>query len=127
MFGFVWSYNIYLSIMFDLLQNVFLDTTDPKTGFGRLIAFDVAFAIIVNLAFYIVCYYLLIILFHFPKKIVFFVYILIAIMILGYIARLERSKSVYRTYLSKGYSEEDAYLQTIEDIRHAYFTWYFIG
>lgn len=113
--------------MFDLLQNVFLDTTDPKTEFGRLIALDVTFAIIINILFYSICHYLLIILFHFPKKMLLFVYILIAIMILGYIARLERSKSVYRSYLSKGYSENDAYLQTIEDIRHAYFTWYFIG
>jgi len=113
--------------MSDILQNVFLDTTDPKTDYTRLIAFDVVFAIIVNICFYSLFHYLLIKLFRFPQKMTLFVYILIVIMVLGYIGRLFRSKSVYRTYLERGFSEKDAYMQTIQDIRYAYFTWYFVG
>jgi len=119
-------YDIYIH-MFDLFQNVFLDTTDPKTEYSRLFAFDVAFCIVINICFYAIFHYLFVKVFVLPDKTVLLIYCLLAIMILGYIARLARSKSVYDVYRYKGYSATEAHRQTIQDIRSAYFTWYFIG
>jgi len=111
----------------DIFQNVFLDTTDPRTKYTRLMAIDVGFCIVINIALYIVFYYILIHVFRLPNRMTFLVGCLIVIMTLGYIGRLSRSKSVFRVYLERGDSHEDAYWKTVKDIRRAYFTWYFMG
>jgi hypothetical protein len=111
----------------DIFQNVFLDTTDPRTKYTRLMAIDVGFCIVINIALYAVFYYILIHVFRLPNRMTLLVGCLIVIMTLGYIGRLSRSKSVFRVYLERGDSHEDAYWKTVKDIRRAYFTWYFMG
>lgn len=113
--------------MLDVFQTVFLDTTDPQTEYSRLFAFDVFFCIVINILFYTIFHYLFVKIFALPDKTMLLIYCLIIVMVLGYFARLSRSKSVYNVYRLKGYSATDAYNQTIQDIRNAYFTWYFIG
>jgi hypothetical protein len=109
--------------MFDLFETVFIETIDPRTKYTRLLAFDVFVCIVINVSFYLALHYLFVKVFVLPDKTLLLLYCLIAIMVLGYIARLARSKSVYNVYRHKGYSAGDAYQQTIRDMHGAYFTW----
>lgn len=48
-------------------------------------------------------------------------------MIVGYIARLYRSKTIYRAFLEKQYSNEDALEETRRYMKTGYFTFYFLS
>jgi hypothetical protein len=112
--------------MQEIFYKTFLKTTDPYTEYSALISFEVIFCILVNLVFYVGAYFILMKLFGFPKKMTQVVIGLIVIMILGYIGRLARVKSMYNVLLENG-DQEIAHEIATTQLRNAYFTWYFLS
>jgi hypothetical protein len=112
--------------MQEIFYKTFLKTTDPRTEYSALVSFEVIFCILVNLVFYAGAYFILIKLFGFPKKMTQVVIGLIIIMVLGYIGRLARVKSMYNVLLENG-DQEIAYETATTQLRNAYFTWYFLS
>ena len=112
--------------MQEIFYRTFLKTTDPRTEYSALVSFEVVFCIFVNLVFYTGAYFILMKLFGFPKKMTQVVIGLIIIMILGYIGRLARVKSMYNV-LRETNEEEKAHKKATKQLRKAYFTWYFLS
>ena len=102
---------------------LFYETTDPKTPYSRLLSIDVGMNIFIHTIIYIAVFYLLMLLLL-DKKVSMqklgYVWIgLVIFMLIGYVGRLCRVKCLANVLDS----EEDA----MEDLRPAYFVWYFIG
>lgn len=112
--------------MFEIFYQTFLETTDPDTEYIDLASPNVALSIGVNLVLYTAVYFLLVYLFGLQSKPLFVLIALIVIMVLGYIARLARTKSIY-TELVKTNNPKIAREKTMSTIRNAYFTWYFLA
>lgn len=112
--------------MQEIFYKTFLKTTDPRTEYSALVSFEVLFCILVNLVFYVGAYFILMKLFGFPKKMTQVVIGLLVIMILGYIGRLARVKSMYNV-LHKDHEKEKAHKKATKQLRNAYFTWYFLS
>lgn len=113
--------------MEEIFYKTFLKTTDPRTEYGALVSFEVIFCILVNLFFYTGAYYILMKLFGFPKKMMQVVIGLIVIMVLGYIGRLARVKSMYNVLLETRGDEAESHEMATTQLRNAYFTWYFLS
>jgi hypothetical protein len=113
--------------MQEIFYKTFLKTTDPRTEYSALVSFEVIFCIFVNLCFYTGAYYILMKLFGFPKKITQVIIGLIIIMILGYIGRLARVKSMYNVLLETYGDEAESHEMATTQLRNAYFTWYFLS
>ena len=112
--------------MFETLYKTFLETTDPSTEYSHLVSFNVLFSIFINVILYTVAYFLLTRLFNLPKKFFLFVTGLVFIMILGFIGRLARVKSIYNALLEET-DKATAREKSMNVIRNAYFTWYFLS
>ena len=109
---------------------VFLDTTDPYTNYNRLLKKDVCISIITHIILYILSVYIFCFIFEIKlsKKIYVKIFITLAILMsLGYFARLTRLKTLYNCFLNQGYNQDSAYKKSIDLIRNAYFTFYFLG
>jgi Na+/melibiose symporter-like transporter len=113
--------------MEEIFYKTFLKTTDPYTDYIALASFEVIFCILINLVFYAGAYFILMKLFGFPKKMMQVVIGLVVIMILGYIGRLARVKSMYNVLRETYEDEEKAHKKATKQLRNAYFTWYFLS
>jgi hypothetical protein len=112
--------------MQEIFYETFLKTTDPYTEYSALASFEVIFCILVNLVFYVAAYFALTKLFGLPKKMRQVVIGLLVIMVLGYIGRLARVKSMYNV-LRETHDEDKAHKKATKQLRNAYFTWYFLS
>tara|TARA_B100001094_G_C17973067_1_gene691321 strand:+ start:235 stop:582 length:348 start_codon:yes stop_codon:yes gene_type:complete len=114
----------------DTYTNVYLDTINPQSPYNRLISTDVLASIVLH-----ACFYLIILIsvskifgFKITNKICFHILLILhIIMILGYIGRLARSKSIYYNLQKRGENKEQAKDNTIKIMHNAYFTYYFLG
>ena len=113
--------------MQEIFYKTFLKTTDPYTEYGALASFEVIFCILVNLVFYVAAYFALTKLFGLPKKMTQVVIGLSVIMVLGYIGRLARVKSMYNVLRKDHEEESESYKKATTQLRNAYFTWYFLS
>ena len=107
---------------------VYLDTTNPEASYSSLFSTDVLLSIL----FHSVAYVLIIngILLLFDKKVIAFevlFLILVIIMILGYIGRLYRAKTILNEFVEMGYTKEESIEKTSDFMRTGYFTYYFLG
>ena len=110
--------------------NVYLDTIDPLSPYSRLISPDVLFSVVIHACFYLVIIIFTSKLFNFTltKKLYFHITLTLhVIMVLGYIGRLARSKSIYYNLRKRGESKKEAQNNTIKLMHHGYFTYYFLG
>ena len=116
--------------MLKTFSNIFFETIDPKTDYKRLFSTDIALSILFHSILY------LIILFFVAKfanmKITNngwkrITLILLVIMTLGYFGRLYRSKSIYKSLMLEGSSENEAREKTKELMNKAYFVFYFFA
>ena len=110
--------------------NVYLDTINPESPYSRLVSTDVLFSIVLHACFYLVIIILASKIFNFKltNKIYFHIlFTLHIIMILGYIGRLARSKSIYYNLRQRGENKNQAKDNTIKIMHNAYFTYYFLG
>lgn len=109
--------------MMEVLSRLFYETTDPQTPYARLLSFDVALNVIIHAIVYSAVFYLIMILFLDKdvsmSKLGYLWLGLVILMSIGYVGRLCRVKCLANVLKS----EEDA----MEDLRPAYFVWYFIG
>ena len=107
----------------------FLHTTDPRNGYLSLVDFDVFLSIIAHAIFYCILFVVLcrVVSIKSPYKCRNIFCILIGVMIVGYIARLYRSKTIYRVFLENQYSNEDALEETRRYMKTGYFTFYFLS
>lgn len=111
-------------------QKLFLETTNPNTNFDRLLQKDVFLSIIIHTISYIFLIYLFSNIFNlkitnktYTKLIIF----LLIIMIMGYIGRLSRVKSLRNAQISLGENKENADVKSMNLLRNAYYTFYFLG
>lgn len=111
-------------------QKLFLETTDPDTNFERLLQKDVFLSIVIHTISYVFFVYLFSNIFNLKitnktyAKIIIF---LLIIMIIGYIGRLSRVKSLRNAYISLGENKENANIQSKNLLRNAYYKFYFLG
>ena len=114
----------------DLFSKTYFETTNPKPKYNRLLSYDVSLSIIIHTLLYICLICLVSCLFNYKlkanvyKKLFIF---LICIMILGYIGRLSRSKSIYKYHIDNEYSEDDSIKETKRIMDGGYFRFYFIA
>tara|TARA_E500000178_G_scaffold195993_1_gene193993 strand:+ start:88 stop:435 length:348 start_codon:yes stop_codon:yes gene_type:complete len=109
---------------------VFLDTTDPYTSYDRLFKKDVLISIITHIVLYMLCVYVFCFIFEIKLSKKIYIKILIALAILmtfGYYGRLTRAKTLYNSFLNRGYNNQAAYTKSTDLLRNAYFTFYFLG
>lgn len=113
------------------LEKVYRETTDPRSGYGRLVNTDVIASIVVHVVLYTGA---ILLLQNFTririvndKQTTRLAVILGIIMSGGYIARLCRVKSMYHVNRSSGYNEEVSLKMTRDQINQGYVTWYFLA
>ena len=118
--------------LFELLENVYFDTTDPESKFTRLLSLDVAFSILLHSALYTLVVYVvkeggnpLKFGSSFYQKLF---YSLVIIMSIGYVLRLLRVKAMYNT-IQKNENGwwSTAKKETRMATDNAYKVWYFLG
>jgi len=111
-------------------DKIFLDTTDPETNYSRLVRPDVAASIIAHTLFYIGLVYTVSSVFRIKLANTTYMRIppfLFVVMILGYVGRLTRVKTLYTAFLERGNDSDEAYTKSTALLRNAYFTYYFLG
>ena len=107
----------------DKFTSLYFETINPLTPYNRLCSMDVLFSIFLHILIYISfikiidCIFKFKIPFNTYQKIVYF---LILLMMFGYVGRLARSKSLYKT-------TQKNLEKTIDIMNNAYFTYYFIA
>jgi len=114
----------------DSLHEIYMETTNPKTNYSRLLHIDIAVSILLHTIAYITMFFIVTKLFKVKvSQDIYFklVIFLLVIMSLGYFGRLYRVKSLYASLLKRNMSEKDALESTKNMINNAYFTYYFIG
>jgi len=109
---------------------LYLDTINPLTPYNRLCSLDVMCSIFLHTILYVL--FIIVIANVFSLKISSKIYknivcFLIVVMVLGYIGRLTRSKSVYNALLNKMESQKQAERTTLDIMNNGYFTFYFLG
>ena len=112
------------------LSRLFIETTDPLTRYNRLYHMDVLLSICFHIVFYIFIIKLVTtaLKIHISTDIYLNIIILLSlVMIIGYIARLTRVKSLYQVYLDRGMSAPKARQLSIDLLHKGYFTYYFLG
>ena len=105
----------------------YINTIDPKSDFKVLKSKEVYNSIIIHLILYLISYKVLIYIFDIKDNSLIVSIILLIIMSSGYYFRLARSKSIFEFHLQKGIDEEKSRELALNQINHAYFTWYFLG
>ena len=110
------------------LFKIYLDTTNPKTEFKRLVNVDILIAILVHLILYVAAIIVFNNVTQFDIKVdENTVLIMFGLMCLGYFARLLRSKSIYKTFLDQKNKEKVALQKTRKLMDEAYFLWFFLA
>ena len=121
--------------LFELLENVYFDTTDPESKFTRLLSLDVAFSILLHSALYTLVVYVvkeggkpLKFGSYFYQKLF---YSLVIIMSIGYVLRLLRVKAMYNIIQKNENGWWKLYSTAKKETRmatdNAYKVWYFLG
>jgi hypothetical protein len=103
------------------LNKVFYDTTNPNSSYQRILYVDVLVSVFLHACIYTLVFTACLFFFKFPVKwnVVYIFMVLIVTMIIGYFARLCRVKCLAKTLGS----DENA----MNQLRPAYFVWYFLG
>lgn len=117
------------------LNNIYMETTDPNSGYNRIIKYDVFVSIFLHIILYTLCLFTIkmfmckVLNIDILKKINYnnFILGLFIIMFLGYFGRLYRTKSVYESVKEKTKNDSLALEKTRQLINNAYFQWYFLG
>lgn len=111
------------------LFEVYLKTTNPATHYRDLLSTGVLVSLILHTILYCIIFYGLIAFFgaKMIKQYLYFPLLLVIVMILGYVGRLYRSKSIYKTLLHLGLNKQNAIKQCSKYMRTGYFTFYFLG
>ncbi len=115
--------------MMKWLNDVYLETTDPKSSYTRLMSSDVLFSVVIHSIGYVLIIYILqksLNIFEKMNLLNLFLFLLV-VMTLGFIARLCRSKCVFESFMSKTKNNEISLEKTKELMNNAYFTWYFLS
>ena len=115
--------------MFEYLTNIYLETTDPRTPYMRLIATDVVFSILLHTVAYVLIIFILKNTLNIFEKMNLFnlFFFLLIVMTLGFIARLCRSKCIMETIMKKNKNYALSLEKTKDLMNNAYFTWYFLS
>ena len=113
-------------MILEQLFETYQQTTNPNTSYLQLINLNVIQSIIIHSFLYIYSLYIICYIYNIKIETNNLVIPLISIMILGYIGRLSRAKSIYNVFL-KDYKEKVALKKTKEVIDKAYIVWYFLG
>jgi hypothetical protein len=111
-------------------QKLFLETTNPDTNYDRLLNYDVGISIFFHTISYLVLVFLFSYIFNIKLSSKTYIKLSIAllfIMILGYIGRLSRTKSLRNALIGLGLNKNNADFKSMELIRNAYYTYYFLG
>ncbi len=111
-------------------QKLFIESTDPESQYYRLLHLDVCISIVTHVILYILFVYLFTYIFDIKLSKSNYIKLLLAliiIMILGYFARLARSKSLYNVFINKGEQPDVAKEKTLNLMYNGYFTHYFLG
>lgn len=112
---------------FNKLFEIYLDTTNPKTEYFRILKADVIISILIHVVIYITCLFLLSKVTNIKVKINEKLIIgLIILMIFGFFARLLRSKSIY-SLLLRDNKENIALQKTRNIMNNTYLVWYFLS
>ena len=107
---------------------VYLDTTNPDASYSSLVSLDVLFSILLHsIAYLLIINGILLLLNQKSIGVVKLFCILIVVMILGYIGRLYRAKTILDNFVRMGYSIEESKEKTCDFMRTGYFTYYFLG
>lgn len=110
----------------DSLCKVFIETTDPRSEYTRLLAVDVLISVLVHAVLYTALAHIVAAWFKVEKlDAVFFPVLLI--MIMGYGARLMRARTLFSAYKKQGKDEAEALELTRQAMTNAYHLWYFLG
>lgn len=105
----------------------YLKSVDPTQSYKSLINRDIIFVIVFHVILYFIFYKFIIEFFEIKDKSNILIPTLIMIMVLGYIGRLMRSKSIFNYYIKNGNSTEKSKTMAMHQINNAYFSWYFLG
>ena len=109
--------------------DTYYQTTNPNTDYKELFSVNVAKSIMFHTIIYAVFLYLLQFVSNVKiiegKHIFSLILFLILIMVFGFIARLMRSKSIYKKEIELHNDEEKALKETKHLMDTGYFTWYF--
>lgn len=114
----------------DMFTKLFFETTNPKTNYLRLFSLDVVLSIVLHITFYLAIICGLFCLFNMKLNKGFYykaTFSLTIIMILGYLGRLSRVKSIYKYLVNNGYNEKESINKSMELLHKGYFTYYFLG
>ena len=119
-----------MDTLMDLFSKVFFETTNPNTSYNRLLSFDILISIIFHTLAYIIIICVISNVFNIKtnKKIYIKASIfLIIVMILGYIGRLSRVKSIYNYLSEVGYNNKESTLISMKLLQNDYFKFYFLA
>ena len=109
------------------LFEIYLQTTNPKESYLRILKADVMTSILIHVILYVICFYLLTkvtnIKIKIDEKLIIGLFIL---MTFGYLGRLIRSKIIFKKFL-KNNKEKLALEKTRKIINSTYLVWYFLG
>ena len=112
---------------FNKLFEIYLETTNPKTEYLRILKADVMISILIHVVIYITSLFLLTKVTNIKVKINEKLIIgLVILMIFGYFGRLLRSKSIFNNLLLN-YKEKIALEKTRKIIDNSYIVWYFLS
>lgn len=111
----------------EVFYETYLNSIDPTKNYYELFNKNIIAAISIHSLIYYSVYMLLVQLFNLEDKSDLFMKVILVVMILGYFGRLYRSKSIYNYYLKNGYDNDESKTVSINQINHAYFTWYYFA
>ncbi len=119
-----------MDTLMDLFSKVFFETTNPNTSYNRLLSLDVLVSIIFHTIAYILIIYIISIIFNMKTNKNTYIKVsvfLIIVMILGYIGRLCRVKSIYNYYNQVGYNDKESTVMSMKLLHNDYFKFYFLA
>ena len=114
----------------EIFYKTFIDTINPENDYTILTKEGVIISIIIHVVGYLTLYKYIVSLFNINDRLIDSFSLTISLfitMILGYIGRLYRSKSIYNYYIKKGFSKKISKKFAMKQINNAYFTWYFLA
>ena len=113
-----------------MFSKLFIESTDPLTNYKRLFNIDVIISICFHLGLYLLLLKLVTLVFKLNIPPIIYhniTIVLVPLMIIGYITRLARSKTLYKVYINRGYTSSHARQLSMQLLHSGYFTYYFLG
>ncbi len=99
----------------DILQQTYLRTIDPRTSYQDLFQNDVMFSIMIHALLFGMATSIVM-----EAELLRCIFVMAVIMSMGYVARLARSKALFK-------ATNGNLKQTMDMMHKAYFQWYFLG